>query len=53
MKIDTKKHEKLWGKFEVDNDEEKIWRPLGESNSCCKDENLESWATRRRGRCHK
>ena len=26
-----------------------IWRPQGESNPCCQDENLESWATRRWG----
>ncbi len=25
------------------------WRPLGESNPCCQDENLESSASRRRG----
>ena len=26
------------------------WRPLGESNPCCRDENPVSWATRRWGR---
>ncbi len=42
----NKKNHHISGRFHYLH---RFWRPLGESNSCCKDENLESWATRRRG----